>query len=619
MITPVQRALAAAERIRAAAEADEDSGIFHAAGIILQNFSTLRGQRRLTLEQAEDVVRQYIMALLNNDQFEAAATILWGSSAYDWTPLSSRETWRCLFEHDKLLIQGAGAMGKSYGAGAWFYLDWYRDPAWTAIKVVSLTREHAERNIFASIRNFHRSALVRPLTEVADDLQGSLQVTPDSKQGIHLVAIPKGESGHGTLRGFHPSPRSGPEHPRWGRLSRTHVVLDEAEEIPAGVWEGINNILSTVDLKHDRNRVKIFAASNPKDRTSDFGQRCEPERGWGSVDCEEDWEWESGMGFHVLRLDAARCENVVERRIIHHGLQTYEGFMSYMKRGHTAEAMTMARGWFPEEGAAMAIIGPNLMDKAMGIVRFIGPVVPLAAFDLALEGNDKVMCSHGRYGLSDGWKGLDGTFKEFPDGPRNVLQLDAQMPFPKKPTLEQAEAISAFCREMKIAPSGLIVDRTGNGAGIHDVLCSRFGEDTMGLNFSSAASDIPIFADDSRSASELYNGVVTELVFGVARWVEFEYLKIRHGHISADLVSQATARRYKQKGLGLVRVESKEEYCKRTRRPSPDALDSLSLLVYLVRHRFGVEQRMLKEKPQTERFVHRSVIDESNIFVDFSD
>jgi hypothetical protein len=193
------------------------------------------------------------------------------------------------------------------------------------------------------------------------------------------------------------------------------------------------------------------------------------------------------------------------------------------------------------------------------------------------------------------------------------------MPFPKKPTLEQAEAIAAFCREMKIAPSGLIVDRTGNGAGIHDVLCSRFGEDTMGLNFSSAASDIPIFADDSRSASELYNGVVTELVFGVARWVEFEYLKIRHGHISADLVSQATARRYKQKGLGLVRVESKEEYCKRTRRPSPDALDSLSLLVYLVRHRFGVEQRMLKEKPQTERFVHRSVIDESNIFVDFSD
>ena len=104
------------------------------------------------------------------------------------------------------------------------------------------------------------------------------------------------------------------------------MVLDEAEEVPVGVWEGINNILSTADSDSYKGHIKIFGASNPRDRTSDFAQRCEPKDGWGSVDCEDDFEWESREGYHVLRLDAARCENVIEKRIVYAGLQTYQGF-----------------------------------------------------------------------------------------------------------------------------------------------------------------------------------------------------------------------------------------------------------------------------------------------------
>jgi hypothetical protein len=62
------------------------------------------------------------------------------------------------------------------------------------------------------------------------------------------------------------------------------------------------------------------------------------------------------------------------------------------------------------EGMAMSIITPAMMDNSMGAVRFIGPVVALAAFDLALEGNDQVLCSYGRFGLSDGWTPRDGKF-----------------------------------------------------------------------------------------------------------------------------------------------------------------------------------------------------------------
>jgi hypothetical protein len=607
-----------ATNIRKEADRDEEMGILYAAQYILMKTIANPVQvEEIDIKIAEDVVRRYVQHLLDHNHFEAAATILWGAEVYDWRPKSGRDTWRCLFEHDQVLVQGAGAMGKSFSAGAWFYLDWWRDPEYTCIKVISLTKEHAERNIFANIKTFHRTALVRPVTD-QEDKATSIQVTSDNKNGIQLVAIPKGESGHGTLRGYHPTPRFGAEHKLWGRLSRTHVVLDEAEEIPSGVWEGINNILSTSDTEKYAGHIKIFGASNPKDRTSAFGQRCEPVNGWASVDCEDDHEWESKEGYHVLRLDAAKCENVIERRIVYGGLQTYQGFMSYMSRGRTAESMTMARGWFPEEGMAMGIITPAMMDNSLGIVRFIGPVVPLAAFDLALEGNDQVMCSYGRFGLCDGWTPQSGQFISFKK-PRVVLQLDSQIPFPKKPTLEQTQAIIKFAKQMKIGPNWLVVDRTGNGAGIHDSLCTLFGEQVMGVNYSWAASEHHILGDDSQKANELYNGVVTELLFGLSKYLEFEYLKISPSFRNEDLIRQATSRRYKQAGQGLVRVESKGDYCKRTRSKSPDALDSLSMLVYLMRLRGGAVATMTDQKPEREpRSRLQSIVDAMQ-FVDMSD
>ena len=517
---------------------------------------------------------------------------------------------------DKLLVQGAGSMGKSYGAAAWFYLDWFRDPDWTCIKVVSLTAAHATRNIFASIKTFHRTALVRP-RGLDEDLATSIQSTTDSKQGIHLVAIPKGESGHGTLRGFHPSPRFGPTHPRWGKVSRTHVILDEAEEVPDGVWAGVQNILSAADSSVP-GRIKIFAASNPRDRTSQFGQRCEPKFGWGSVEMELDKDWTSRDSWQVIRLDAADCENVKQQQVVYAGLQTYEGYMAYVSRGRTAEASTMARGWFPDEGISMGIISPAMMDNAMGLVRFIGPVVPLASFDLALEGVDQVLCSYGRFGLSDGWTDRGGKFHEF-KSPRTMLQLDSQMPFPKAATMEQAAAIVRFCKQMKISPNWLCVDRTGNGAGIHDVLCSTFGSEVMGLNYSWAATDTPVMGDDSQKANELYNGLVTELLFALSKYLEFEWVKISPGFRNEELVKQATSRRYMQKGQGMVRVEAKKDYIKRTRLGSPDALDSLSMLVHLLRQRGGNVATMTERKPETYVKPLESMVDSIGGYVDFAE
>jgi hypothetical protein len=618
MVESVRQVLAIAEAVRAEADRDDRMGILYAARYILANVATGGVSSNLVIDEkvAKSIVMQFVQSLLDEDHFEAAATVLWGPGVYDWRPQSAQDTWRCLFGYDKLLVQGAGAMGKTFNAAAWFLLDWMRDPEYTCIKVVSLTEAHAQRNVFAAIKTFYRTALVKPEYKGESDLVKSIQVNDDDKMGIHLVAIPKGDAGTGTLRGFHPNPRVKP-HPKWGTMSRTHVVLDEAEEIPPGVWEGLQNILSAADTKSSKGRIKIFGASNPKDRNSEFGKRCEPAGGWLKVDCEQDFEWESREGWHILRLDAARCENVIEKKIIFPGFQSYEGYMAYEARGKTAEYYTMARGFFPQEGIAMAIITPAMMDNAMGVVRFIGPVVPLCAFDLALEGKDQVVCSYGRFGLSDGFTPLDGKFREF-KSPKTVLQLDSLINFPKKTTLDQANAIINFCKQMRIGPNWLCVDRTGNGSGIHDALCSLFGNEAMGVNYSWAASETHVLGDDSQRANELYSGVVTELIFGLAKYLEFEFLKISPSFRTEELVRQATSRRYKQVGQGLVRVESKGDYTKRTRQNSPDQLDSLSLLVYLMRQRAGSIATMTEQKKE-ESYEKKLPMIEAMEYVDFSE
>jgi hypothetical protein len=267
----------------------------------------------------------------------------------------------------------------------------------------------------------------------------------------------------------------------------------------------------------------------------------------------------------------------------------------------------------------MMIITPAMMNNALGNLRFVGPVVPLAAFDLALEGNDQVICSYGRFGLCDGWTDQAGKFHEFKSA-KTALQLDSQIPFPKKATLEQTQAIINFCKNMRIKPNWLAVDRTGNGSGIHDSLSTLFGSEVLGVNYSWAASETKILGEDSKQANELYSGVVTELLFGLAKYLEFEYLKISPGFRNEQLVRQATGRRYKQAGQGLVRVESKGDYCKRTRSSSPDSLDSLAILVYLMRQRSGSVATMTEEskRENPQERIRESLVDTMQ-FVDFSD
>lgn len=604
------------EHIRGLVDSDEDLGILRAAQHILSTAENAPRALEITPDIAHEIINSYVDSLLQADQFEASATILWPTSFFDWRPDSSRRVWDAILRYDKVLVPGAGGLGKSYSGASIFYLLWRQDPKHTSIKVISVTQQHAKQNIFANFKSFHQNSLVSPPVQ---DLAETIQVGQDQKNGIRLVAIPKGESGAGVLRGFHPSPRIGKAHPKFGRLSRNFVILDEAEEIPVGVWEGVDNLCSTMS-KESSGHIKVYADTNPKDRTSAFGKRCEPKRGWGSVDCETDHEWSSRDGYRVVRLDAKYSENVLAKKIVYEGLQTWEGYVMYEAKGNSPEYFTFARGWFPTEGVSMQIIAHTVFENAVGILNFIPPVTPLAAADLALEGNDQVVISYGRFGLCDGWTPLGGQYIKF-SKERVCLQLDSQIHLPKGDTVKQTQALMKFCIQMKINPTWLCVDRTGNGSGVHDNLKALFG-DVMGVNYSTMSTDTLIFREDTKKCNEQYDGIVTELLFALGKYMEFGFLKMSPGFRNEELVRQSTGRRYRQVKKGRVRCESKKEYCARTRAKSPDAFDSLSLFAHLFRMRNKPAAAMNEKLPPPTREMrdNRKILEHAgDSYVDFSE
>jgi len=579
-------------------EAHANTGdLFASAEYLLKNCvkNPPTGQITLTTTDCEFLVWKYIQRLLDLDQYKAAAIMCWGPDLFTPEPHCTRLVWDGLKAESKNLIMGGGSLSKSYSGAVYFGLDFLRDPEWTCIKVLSVTRQHAVTNVFAHLKNLLANVIVPvPGLIIKSD---SVRVNNDDKQGIHLASIPQGDDGKGRLRGFHPVPRPSP-HPRFGRLSRVALLLDEAEEIPGGVWEDVNNVLLTEEA--DDSHVKVFAATNPKDRTSKFGALAEPTTGWASVDIDLHETWKSVLGWNVIRLDGAKCENVKEKKVIFPGLQTWEGFERLLKMGtDNPEYYTMARGWFPESSAQVVIVNEAMFNQSKGLYTFSGPTVTAGGVDLAFEGNDLVFYTVLRFGLSIGWTDIHGTFHRF-ENEKRVIQVEQQIPLEKKDTLAQAQAIVRLSQDMGIRPRWLTVDRTGSGTGVHDALKSVFGPDVFGVMFSWAASDTRILEDDTESCSERYYDVITEMAFSIRKFVETDLLKLNPGINWNALEKETVTRRYAQQGRGILRLESKRDFKKRHSSVSPDRFDSLMVAVHGVRMNEGISGRMVDKPVQND-------------------
>lgn len=549
-------------------------------------------------KEAQTHVQIYVQTLLDANRYAVAALVLWGDRIFDPRPESIRQCWRGISKNAKFLAQGGGALGKSYSLIAWLLLDWWRDPQYTAVKLISTTAGHAKANTFATMTMLHREACIPMPGGVFSEHIG-LEAT-DKRACISVVKIPMGDDGKGRLQGFHPIPRPKP-HPTLGRMSRIRVLIDEAEETPVGVWFGIENLCTTID---GTETIKISAAYNPVDIGSKVAQLAEPKQGWENITPEKDTAWESRYGWHVERLDGARCENVKQKKLVYDGLQTWDGYrgLETNRGGNTPQYWTFGRGWYPPNAMMNNVIAPEWLSQSRGAFAFSGPTMRFAGDDIAVEGRDENVLTVGRFGLAVSFQHESGAITKFKE-PRMAAQVDQQIVLDKGSTRITAHAIRDNCKAIQIPPGNVDLDRTGNGATIHDLLCEPevWSPDVMGTDFNKNATDTKILEQDKEIASELYSGIVTEVWFALARWMEAGYIAISPGVCRDRLNGELLGRKYKLVGK-LYRVVPKDEF-KLQLGYSPDFADSLTLFLNAIRKRTSAKGSMTghakrpKERP----------------------
>lgn len=547
-------------------------------------------------DKANNVLNAFLHHLLEAEAFVEAAQMLWTPTQFNPNPSSTQQVWDLFDEANLGLIMGAAKMSKSFSMGVRLFLEWVRDPEFTSIRVLGPSEDHLEQNLFSHLVSLHQHASI-PMPGKIGNLFIGLN-RRDQLSSIRGVVIPKGTSKKaGRLQGGHRRPRP-KVHPKFGPLSRLFIFLDEIENIPSGVWQDVDNVLS--EIEKGGHGFKIFGAYNPTNPTDEVGKRAEPIFGWSDLDDEKHFRWKSSRGWDVLRLDGERCENVLQDKIIYPGLQTREGLETIAKNAGGRNApgyRTMGRGLYPSSGITATVIPAGMLAKFRGEFIWYSEPSPVGATDLALEGGDPAIHTFGDWGLASGIKYPPSI--EFPNGhtvmfkdergnvtPRWGLQAKLQVTLPKGETVSMKNSVLDANRKSGTKPEFYACDRTGHGAGVADLLRYEWSTAIHDVNYTEGASDSKIMQEDSKTCKEEYERVYSELWFALRAWGEFSVFLI-HPSMDMSKLTQQLTNRYFSTKAGKKVVESKKDYKSRGFE-SPNEADSLTLLVYAARKGSGV-------------------------------
>lgn len=557
-------------------------------------FNRATGTR--TTNSTQESLRTLNMMLrwcLDRDRKDLAAKLLWSPAQFTPTPRSVNLIWQNVEAKNFVLCMGASSMGKTYTVGVNFFLEWLRDPYYTLVRCVGPSEDHLQANLFTHLVMLHESASL-PLPGKVQDL--FIGLNPRNKKGGILgTVIPIGKKSAGRLQGAKRAPRPVP-HKIFGGMSRMFVLVDELEKVPQGLYADMQNLVSNLIDNNDRG-FKFVGCFNPQDTTLPPYGLAEPPQGWASFDVEKDEVWTSKAGYTVVRLDAEKSENVVENRVVYPGLQTAAGLSELGKQSGGRESpgyRTFGRGAYPVQGNSYTLMTEMALDERVGTPIFVDPPVVISGVDLALEGGDHIRHAHGYYGIASGVRKIDGSITQFVDvagraTPRPVICLRDIISLPKGETVESARNVKESLLAVRADPAWSLLDRTGVGTGVHDILKTLWSPVLPGLNYSESATQTKILVEDTQNCGDRFGTgrVVSEL------WIALRTL-LDHGYVWFDprfigvpkvaLWKQLTNRRYAPNKSD--RVESKKEYKDRGH-PSPDEADAFTLMVHQARMMAG--------------------------------
>lgn len=459
---------------------------------------------------------------------------------------------------------GHGSASKTFTASIWFLLDWLAWAATTALVLTSSTVPSMDRRIWADFKTLWTKSRL-PLTTVAQILDSKRMIRQsitEGKAAIHAVAA-ESDDAETKIQGMH--------------MPRNRVIIDEADNpYSSSIWPALVNLGTSGDLR-------AVALANPVDKNSEFGFHCEPVDGWDSIDPEVDTEWDSKLGWHVLRLDGLRSPNLIA------GEDKYPFLLSNgavnetreHKGTQSPEWWTMIRAFYPPEGLQACIFPSGLLGRCEKPILWYGQTEAVAACDPAFEGGDNCSLILGKM----------GRFAENPQ--RTGLEVDEFITIKRKDlsipiTHDYGEQIVSILNAHGVKPECFAIDCTGNGLGLSDYIKAKLGMNINAITFGGSASARVVTAEDSRPANQRFKNFVTELWYAAREWCRLGLVYVKSP--PRDLRIQLEARLYHLKGKDsksgreMIQAEPKVEMKKRGLH-SPDEGDAFCLLIHVARLR----------------------------------
>lgn len=526
--------------------------------------------------QAESVLQSVLQSCLKGRRLNLAASLLWPPSLFTPEPRSVRMIWDAIEQNNFNLLMGASSMGKSYTPAVLFFLEWLSDPEYTNVKCIGPSEDHLQDNLFTHLVKLHTEAALKVPGTVGQLFIGLS--TRNRKSSIQGTVLPIGRKSAGRLQGAKRHPRMVP-HPLYGKMSRLFLLIDELENVPTGLYPDLENQMSNLLDDNDKG-FKVVAAFNPKDVTLEPGKMAEPEMGWKSFDVDKDEQWESKKGWHVVRLDAEKSENVITGNVIYPGLQTSSGLekLSRAAGGRNSPGYyTFGRGCYPPTGVDLGVVSQALLESCVAELVFSDRPISVGGGDLALDGGDHAKLCHALYGTAVGIK-VAGKLVKFSQ-PKKCIQINGIFTLPKGDSVQMAKSTRDLAQALGIQPELLCLDMTGHTRGVVDILRNTWGK-VHGLNYSESSTKTHI-EEDGPSCEDEFDRVLSELHFATRFWFERGHCFFLPEFDRSDVVSQLSGRRYDPHHRN--KVESKKDYKLRNRGQSPDDGDALSLAIHAVR------------------------------------
>lgn len=541
----------------------------------------------------------FLMSLLYRRDYEAAATLLWGPETFTCEPRFVKLIWGAITKKRLINVLGCASAGKTYAPAARFLLEWILDPEWTLVRVMSTKEDHCRRNLFGDMQRLYSGSVIQlPGKAEADAI--ATESGKRGGQGIFMIVIPRGPDAGGTIKGSKVKPR--PAHPLFGTSSRTFLLIDEAQEVPENAFTEVGNLFSSME-EDDIDHTKIIMSANPKEVLSEYGKRCEPLPelgGWSAVqtrDSEMD-EWESTYGWHCVRLNALKCENVVQGKTVYPRFITANGVrMKIRDVGGDPDhplIWSEVNGMFPPSGSMAAVIQKHWVDRARKEWIFESATQTVAAEDVALSG-DLPTLSCGRIGRAVAYRDYEGNRHELPE-PRWALQADVVGVLPRTNDSQLlADETMSRLQPLGVKPHLFAIDRTGVGQGTHDIIRHQWREKVdgvkdgtvvsiCGIHYSEKPTELPICAEDSKTPRDLYDTVIAEMWYATAKFLEYDFLAI--GKNVDDFTIYELVNRLGGSPVGkgkLKTVESKDLFKLRNGGKSCDRADAFVEMVHCAR------------------------------------